>query len=49
MWVCWGQWEVNRLSPGFPGLDHADPPATVGEAEGQREGDRLCSGVRWGS
>lgn len=49
MWGCWGQWEVNRLSSGVPGLAHADPPSTAGEAEGQREGNRLCNAVQWGS
>ena len=49
MWGHRGQWEVDRLPPGVPGLAHPDPPSTAGETEGQREGNRLCSAVRWGS
>lgn len=47
-WGHQGQWKVDRLSPGTPGLAHPDPPSTAGETEGQREGHRLCNAVRWG-
>lgn len=40
-----GKWEVNKLSPGVPGLAHPAPQFTPGETEGQRKRGIICPGL----